>query len=299
MIKELRRTKTQLVHTHLFDANIIGLSAAYLLRIKKRIHTRHHSDFHHIYHTKAIKYDKLINFMSTDIVAISEVVKNILLKKENVSPEKVHLINHGFELEQFITQPLSAINTLEQKYFPINSYPIIGVISRYTEWKGIQYIIPAFEKIRETFPEALLVLANANGDYKTEIQKLLKGIPKKNFVEIPFEGAIFSLYKTFDVFVHVPIAKEIEAFGQTYVEALASGIPSVFTLSGIANEFISDRHNALVVPFKNSAAIELAIQELLTNKELVQTLVQNGQDDVKKRFQSAKMILSLEELYKK
>ena len=42
----LRSTGPDIVHCHLFDANIIGLSAAKAAGIKKRIHTRHHGDLH-------------------------------------------------------------------------------------------------------------------------------------------------------------------------------------------------------------------------------------------------------------
>jgi glycosyltransferase involved in cell wall biosynthesis len=297
--KILRKNKTTIVHTHLFDANIVGLIAAWLVGIKKRIHTRHHSNYHHLYHPQAVKYDKWVNRFSTDIVAISEVVKELLIKTENVSPQKVTLIHHGFPLNEFTDVAETSVQQLQQKYNPTAATPVIGVIARYTEWKGIQYIIPAFKNILATHPNALLLLANAHGDYKATLQAHLQTLPQKNYIELPFESDIFSLYQLFDVFVHVPITAEIEAFGQTYIEALAAGIPSVFSLSGIANEFIKDRENALVVPPKNSALITAAILELLTNKDLANQLTINGKTDVNKLFGLTKMILSLESLYKK
>lgn len=297
--KILKKQKTTIVHTHLFDANIVGLTAAWFSRVLKRIHTRHHSNYHHFYHPKAVKYDKLVNWLSTDIVAITEVVKNILITKEHVNPKKIHLIHHGFMLEQFINCSEISVSKLKQKYLHAGSYPVIGVISRYTEWKGIQYIIPAFSKLLAIYPNALLILANANGEYKEEIKKLLLTVPKQNYIEISFEIDVFSLYQLFDFFVHIPITSEMEAFGQTYVEALAAKIPSIFTLSGIANEFIIDRRNALVVPYQNPDAIYNAILELMQNKTLANTLISNGLKDVNQRFTLNKMIVSLEELYEK
>ena len=297
--KILKQNKTEIAHTHLFDANIVGLTSAWLTGVKKRIHTRHHSDYHHIYYPNAVKYDKFINLISTDIVAISEVVKDVLVRNENTPAKKVHVIHHGFKLDEFSNVSELSVNRLRQKYIPAYSHPIIGVISRYTEWKGIQYIIPAFKRILDAYPNALIVLANANGDYKNEIQKLLQTIPKKNYIEISFESDIFTLYQLFDIFVHVPINDTCEAFGQTYVEALAAGVPSVFTLSGIANEFLIDHHNALVVPHKNSDAIYNAMKELLENKTLTANLISNGEKDVTSRFSLNKMILSLEQLYGK
>lgn len=294
----LKNNNTTIVHTHLFDANIIGLTAAKMAGVPKRIHTRHHSNYHHLYHPKAVKYDKYINRVSTDIVAISSVVKDLLTKIEKVPSQKVTLIHHGFLLNDFNKTIPKSENKLNQKYNPTNAHPVVGIISRYTEWKGIQYAIPAFKKLLKDHPNALLILANANGDYKTEIQKALESIPKQNYIEIPFEYDVANLYKLFDIFVHVPITSEIEAFGQTYVEALASGIPSVFTLSGIAKEFIVNQHNAFVVSHKNSEEIYQSIVKILSNQNISKKLIINGKEDVNKLFGLDKMILSLESLYK-
>jgi len=293
----LMKIRPAIVHTHLFDASLIGLPAAYFSGIRKRIYTRHHATYHHNYYPKMIKYDKMINSFATAIVAISKNVEEILIEKENVRADKIHLIHHGFKLEEFEIADKNKMDALRNKYFIKDKSPVIGVIARYTHWKGIQYIIPAFEKLLSDYPDALLILANANGDYKLEINNLLKTIPPDNFVEINFEEDLFQMYHLFDVYVHTPIDSHSEAFGQTYVEALAAGVPSVFTLSGIAREFIKDKHNALVVDYKNSDEIYNSIKELLENKTLSESISKNGKEDVRKHFGLDKMIAKLEELY--
>ncbi len=289
--------KADIIHTHLFDASLIGLAAGWLFGVKKRVYTRHHSDYHHSYYPHAVKYDKLINYMATDIVAISKVVKDILIQRENVEEKKIRLIHHGFLLQDFVQPPEHTVSRVKELYNPQHQYPVIGMISRYIEWKGIQYSVPAFEKILESYPDALLILANAKGNYTEQVHQMLSRIPKKNYREITFESDIFALYKIFDIFIHVPITSESEAFGQTYVEALAAGVPSVFTRSGIANDFIIHHENAVVVPCKNSDAIFQATRELLLNKALAEKLIVNGRKDVNSKFGLHKMINSLEELY--
>jgi glycosyltransferase involved in cell wall biosynthesis len=293
----LIKQKPQAVHTHLFDANIVGLLAAWLCRVKKRIYTRHHSSYHHDFFPKAVKYDELCNYLATDIIAITVVVKEILEKKENVPGNKIQLIHHGFKLNYFHVVPEKEIQIIKQKYSTSGFYPVIGVISRYTEWKGVQFIIPAFEKLLLTYPDALLILANASGDYKKEIQGLLQKIPKKNYIEIPFEPNVPPLYKLFDIFVHVPISPEVEAFGQTYVECLAAGIPLVATKSGIANEVLIDKYNSLIVPYKNSEAIYNSMIALLTDENLRKHIISNSYLSVSEKFNVELMIQKLEALY--
>ena len=163
--------------------------------------------------------------------------------------------------------------------------------------KGIQYIIPAFNSLKKIYPRALLVLANANGDYYSEIMAMLLETGNENYRLIEFENDVPALYKTFNGFVHVPINVTAEAFGQTYLEALASEVPSVFTLSGIAPEFIVDRKNALVVPHCDSDAIFEALKELLENKSLAASITLDGYESVKNKFDIHLKMRNLEQLY--
>jgi glycosyltransferase involved in cell wall biosynthesis len=295
--RTLKKLETQVVHTHLFEAGLIGLLAAKSLGIKKRILTRHHATQHHDYFPRAVYYDRFISYLATHIIAPSRNVKNILTEKEFVRPTKIYVIHHGFRLEEFTMADATVVKILRQKYQVEHKYPVIGLIARYTHLKGIQYVIPAFRKILKDYPQAHLILANAKGDYTTEIKQLLAEIPPNSYTEIVFEPNVQCLYHCFDVFVNTTIAAHSEAFGQTYVEALAAGIPSVFTLSGVAAEFIRHEQNALIVPFQDDESIYKALIQLLQDSTLREKLRTQGRKDVQDLFTLQKMIASLAALY--
>jgi len=297
LFKLFLKIKPDVLHVHLIDACLTTMPVAYLMRIKKRIYTRHHSTYHFDYFPHAVKYDKLINFLATNIIAISKNVENVLINKEHVDASKVVIVHHGFELGNFLNVSQDSILALKSKYNPKDKSPVIGVISRFTEWKGVQYIIPAFKKILNDYPDAYIILANAQGDMETELYQQLSQFNNSQFCTIKFEKDLYSLYQLFDVFVHVPIDEHSEAFGQTYVEALAAGVPCVFTLSGIASEFVKDRENAVVVDYKNVDAIYEGVKLILKDVDLKNKLIANGRNDVMKQFDVVKMINSLEVLY--
>jgi len=291
------KLKPDIVHTHLFNASLAGLVAAKISGIKRRIHTRHHSTECHNYYPHAVYYDKFISFLSAKIVAISQNVRDILVEREQVNPEKIEIVWHGFDFDKFKADDAETAE-VEKLYNLSESYPVIGVVSRFVHLKGVQYIIPAFAGLVEIYPQAKLVLANASGSYSVEINKLLREqLDESQYVLTPFENRIAELYKNFDIFVHVPIDRETEAFGLTYVEALAMEVPSVFTLSGVANDFIEDKVNALVVPHNDSEAIFGAMRLLLEDADLRQKIVEKGRADVYELFQGQKMAAKLDSLY--
>jgi glycosyltransferase involved in cell wall biosynthesis len=294
----LRTLKPAVVHTHLYYASLIGLSAAWLLRIRKRIHTRHHASLHHRYFPRAVYLDKLVNAISSHIIVLCNNQSKIVVDWEGAPLRKVQLIPHGFDLSYFETEVRDKVHSLHTTYgIPDGAFPVVGVIARYTEWKGVHFIIPAFKSLVTRYPGAHLILCNAQGDYAGPIQAMLKELPPGRYTEIRFEPDLASLYKLFDLFVHTPIDEFAEAFGQTYVEALASGVPSIFTLSGIACDFIEHRKNAWVVPYKNTDEIALALTALLQDSALRTSLIQTGRRSVAERFGIREMIEKLESLY--
>jgi glycosyltransferase involved in cell wall biosynthesis len=298
--KYLKKNKIQIVHCHLFEACLAGLVAAKLAGVKKRIHTRHNSTINHDYYPHAVKYDRLINYLSTDIIAISQVVKDVLIKKEQAPEKKINIIYHGFDFADMFRIADAKEETIKSKYnLTGDMHPVIGVISRFIHYKGIQHIIPAFKMLLEKYPDAHLVLGNATGPFSKEIKDILTGLPGNNFTLIPFEENIFGLYPLFDVFVHAPIHPESEAFGLVYVEAWAMGIPGIYTPSGIVKELGATDENCLFVDFKDEEMLYKSMCRILEEPGLKERLVANGKDLALSKFTIKEMWDHMNDLYNK
>jgi len=291
----LNRIKPDIVHAQLFDASLITLTSCWILGIKNRIHTRHHSDIHHLYHKQAVKYDNWINKLSKLVICPSEQTKQILLEKEHVYENKIRVIPHGFDFNDFIVDEKKK-ESVAVKY-NIKGFPIIGSVSRFTEWKGVQFTIKAFEKIIEKYPDALLVLAGAEGDYKREIEAELSKLSNNNYRIITFEKEIYSLFSLFDIFVHVPTSEKAETFGQIYVESFYFEIPSVITLSGIASEFSMFKKHAKVVDFCNENQIYNSIIEILNDYEFAKKKMNLASNEIKQLFNFDIKIKKIESIY--
>ena len=104
----------------------------------------------------------------------------------------------------------------------------------------------------------------------------LADLPDKSYIEIPFEDDLFSLFKLFDIFVHTPIDSIQETFGQVYVEAMLSKVPSVITLSGSALDHARHQENAWIVTYQNSDQIAEGILALLSDHDLRERMIRNA-----------------------
>jgi glycosyltransferase involved in cell wall biosynthesis len=260
----LKQWNATVVHCHLGTANWVGLWAGLWAGVSKRIFTRHAGKSLKWNYKEAI-IDQIQNRLATDIVSISLNIHELLLA-QGVSENKIHLIHHGFDLDRMKNHNVNEVARIKSFYNPQSKYPIIGVVARWMEWKGMQYIIPAFEKLLEDYPNAKLCLFNASekAAYAQVLTPMLEKLPFGSYESIDFESNVYDLYSLFDLYIHTPVDPYCEAFGQTYIEALAAGVPSIFTLSGVAREFVAEEPLAQIVPFRDSEAIYSAMLNILT-----------------------------------
>lgn len=298
-VREIRRyckeERVEVVHTHIFFASLVGLLGARLAGVPVRINTRHHASMNH--GTSYYWLDRLTAALGNRIVATSEMLARVLAR-EKASPREVKLIHLGIDTQRFREVPEEAVRALAARYNPSGAAPVIGVIARHIELKGIQYVIPAFQRLLERYPNAYLILGYATGPYHGKLQELLAPIPPDRYIQIEFELDVFALYRLFDVFVHVPIGEEEESFGLTFLEALASGVPSVFTLSGVGPELLEHRRNAWIVDYRDSDQVYEGIVTLLEDPALRASLSQAGRETIDERFSHRRMVRRLEGLYR-
>jgi glycosyltransferase involved in cell wall biosynthesis len=242
-------------------ATIFGILLGKLCLIPNRIFTRHHGL--EIQASKLILpriIEKLTNRFATKIVAISNLARDILIR-ENVNPIKIEVIHNGIDLEQAlkVRQLRQRRNESDKKDL------IIGVVSRLTYWKGVENTAIAFKRILEIFPNAKLEIYGSKMDSYADILGVLTKLPTSRYQFFEPDGDIFSKYQNFDLFIHVPIGLSEEAFGLVYLEALAAGVPSIFTRSGILDE-LDVGTSAIIIDYNDSTGIELAAKDFLESK---------------------------------
>ncbi|MEG3990928.1 glycosyltransferase family 4 protein [Microcoleus sp. S28C3] len=294
--EHLIRNKTDIVHTHWFAGSLAGMQAAYYAHIPVRIFTREHPSIKY-YSRHAPSKHRLIWECATHIIGVTNTSKQGMIE-DGIPDDKITVIPTGFDISEFENVDSSRIEKLRSKYLANHHGPVIGVAARYVRWKGVEYVIEAHKQVLETYPNAILVLSGTHTNRASLEEKIrnarkedivapqyediisitnkLSELPDGSYVEIPFEEDIFALFRLFDVFVHVPTDSIQETFGQVYIEAMLSKVPSVITLAGSALDLAVHKENAWVVDYKNSERIAEGILALLSDARLRETIVNNA-----------------------
>jgi glycosyltransferase involved in cell wall biosynthesis len=308
--------KTDIVHTHWFAGSLAGMQAAYYAHIPVRIFTREHPSIKY-YSRHAPSKHRLIWECATNIIGVTNTSKQGMIE-DGIPAHKITIIPTGFDISEFENVDSSRIDKLRSKYLANHHGPVIGVAARYVRWKGVEYVIEAHKQVLEAYPNAMLVLSGTHTNRANleeqirnarkedivapqyeeiiSITDKLAQLPEHSYIEIPFEEDLFALFRLFDIFVHVPTDSIQETFGQVYVEAMLSRVPSVITLAGSALDHAVHKENAWVVDYKNSAQIAQGILALLSDSCLRETIVNNAFLSAK-RYDIKNHIQQLEDFY--
>lgn len=142
-----------------------------------------------------------------------------------VRKTRVFVTGNGIDMERY--ERLPARGTLRRK-LGIGREPIVLFLGRVNFKKGLDILIPAFVRVRDEHPEALLVIAGPENDgYGAEVRKMVTKCNLENCVH--FLGHLdtagtLEAYVDADSFV---LPSYTENFGMAVVEAMACGVPVI------------------------------------------------------------------------
>jgi glycosyltransferase involved in cell wall biosynthesis len=229
-------------------------------------------------------FDKTCNLLATRIVAVSQVVKDFMVSHEKVAPNKITVVNNSVS-EKFLADPGRVISSDKIR---------IGVVSRLTNIKGVEYIAEAFAAFYLENKNSQLTLVGSDSDSSAAVHEILGQLPPESYNFIPRLTDISSFYNEIDVFIHVPISETAEAFGLVYLESLFAGLYCIFTKSGIVSKDGELQELCKIVDYKNSESILQAIRDYSFSAKQRKVVPQSVLD----RYSTAKMKNSYSEIWK-
>ena len=280
---DLMKEDYDLIHLHLPDPfNSIFALIASKLRKKPLIVTYHadiikdkrrHKPFKFFYKfflNCVLNNARKIIATSPNYVEGSNVLKRFKNKVEIV-PNFVYIGRFNPRLKG---AGIISLYSLERKR-------IILFLGRLVPYKGVEYLIKAFKKVKDKIKDSALIIAG-DGPLKGELKKLSQDLQIDDvlFVSVTEED-LPQYYAACDVFV-LPSVTRQEAFGIALLEAMACGKPVVATNIG-GMPYVVNGAGIIVEP-KDINALSSAILKILQNDKLSKELGRKARARVEKEF---------------
>ncbi|HEY8463310.1 MAG TPA: glycogen synthase [Bacillota bacterium] len=212
------------------------------------------------------------------IIAVSEEMKQDLIRLYQVDPQKVAVIHNGIDLQQY--QP-----TGERSFLETNGIkePYLLFVGRISRQKGIFQLIEAMSYLKDT--DLKLVLCASAPDtpeLEAEVRRSVAANPKILWLNqmVP-KDQVIQLYSHARIFVCPSV---YEPFGIINLEAMACQTPVIASRVGGIKEVIVDGETGILVPPEQPAQLAAAIRGLHANPELIKRFKIAGRRRVEQQF---------------
>lgn len=256
---------------------------AYLLY--RSLGVKYVSVYHGFYKPRFIR--KLFKFEGVRTIAISNAVKDHLIKDLRIKKDKIRVIYHGIDLEEF-----DKTSSRRQEFGLKNDDVVLGILGRISPEKGHFLVIEAFKRLKDKYTNVYLLISG-EGRFKDKLRVCVKKESLEDRVKlISLRGEDF--LGIVDVLI---VASSQEGFGYVILEAFAMEVCVIgFSVGGI-KEIIKDRDTGLLFYTYDPAALICVIEKLLKDMDLRKQLVLNAKKKLAD-FNLEEMVRKTESVYR-
>lgn len=305
LVRLVRAQKIDLIHTSLFDADIIGGIAGKICGVpvvstvcniggepERFLDNPQVSRLKLAFTTRL--WGLALRTCHRSCIAISEAVKDSTVRTYGVPEGRIAVIYRSLASGWNGGNLAEEAADLRRGLGLEDAGPVLLNVARFYPQKGHRYLIQAMPQIIRQFPRTHLLLAGDGPlrDYLTSLSREL-GIAG----HISFLGRrndIRGLLELADVFVFPSL---FEGLGGALVEATGAGKPCVASGVGPIPEVVEHGKSGLLVPSQSPDALARAIIQLVKDPALARAMGQRGRQIAAEKFSISRNVKQLEELY--
>ncbi len=178
LVKQLKKHKTVVVHTHGSKSGFLGRLAAWLLHVPVIVHTFHGHLFHSYFNkftTRLIRFTerRLANISSAIVALSNHQAEELTTQYKIVSPQKLHIIPLGVDEKNLQLNVEENRQQFRSKFHLTDTDVAIGIIGRLVPIKNHLLFLQIAENILATGVKNIYFFIVGDGDNKKELTSYL------------------------------------------------------------------------------------------------------------------------------
>lgn len=232
--------------------------------------------------------------MGWRVIAISDGVRNHLLKDFGAPADRIRLVHNGIDTNAFSQMSASEKMMIKKQWIKGNGV-LIGHIGRLSDVKGQDVLIRAMKKVSAESPLTKLLIIG-QGREEAPLKKLTDQLGLKEHV-IFMEGIdnTADILPAFDIVV---MPSRQEGLGLSIMEAQAASRAVVASNVGGIPDLIEHGKTGWLVAPEDPDALAEAILNLAKDVTTREVMGRNAREFIVARFHSSKMVKETVEVYR-
>lgn len=259
LVRLIRESRTEVIHTYLSYANIVGSIAAKIAGVP--VITSLRSISLEPYHPVRARIETwLMRYVSNFVMANGYSVAQA--HQPRLGNKKIHVIQNAVGINPLPSQ--DGIARIRKELSGDTNRPLIMSVGRLSPPKGYDTLIEAFAQIQLVYPETALVIVG-EGELRSFLEKAVARFNLQNSVYLIGERSdITRILPAADIYVS---SSHWEGMSVAILEAMAAGLPIIATCVGDAPWVLTEQTGILVEP-RVPQDLSQAMLKLLDNKTL-------------------------------
>ena len=284
----LRREEIDLVHAHMYRAEVIGTRAAVAAGVPVILATVHSS---RVRSPEDVALLASLTPMMDRLVVPSDAIAH-KVRCEGRDGARFAVIPNGVDLSRFATP--APPSTVRADFGIPPAAPLVGVVARLEAEKGHRFLLDAWPAVVAGAPDAMLLVVGEGSEADAlRAQAVTLGVADR----VVFSGRredISALTAELSVAV-LPSLREAQ--GISILEAMARRVPVVATSVGGIPEVITSGVDGLLVPPSDPGALAGAVVRLLADPDLSHRIGEAGYRTVAERYSIDAQVRRIESVY--
>ncbi|MGO0123314.1 glycosyltransferase family 4 protein [Desulfothermobacter acidiphilus] len=294
----LRRERFPLLHLHGFKAGLLGGMACCCLRpAPAQVLTVHNSLFWGEGWRQRRWLFRIESWLARRcfrIVAVSQALREELVRAFGLSPERIEVIPNGIDLTPYSLGALPPAIWSELD-LPAG-VPLVGTVARLVPQKGLFYLLEALALTPPEIRPMLLVVGDGPLRQELEEKARVLGLGERvRLVGYQPPEEIPSILRSLDIFVLPSLS---EGMPLAVLEAMAAGKPVIATRVGGIPEAVLEGETGYLVPPGDSQALALALEKLLRSPDKARSMGAAGRRRAEELFSSRRMAQAVMGVYR-
>jgi glycosyltransferase involved in cell wall biosynthesis len=226
-------------------------------------------------------------------IAVSDYVRTRLHGTHFIKNDKIIRIYNGVNLDRF--KPRDLVSSRTKLGLPLDK-TILCAVAHLIPAKGIQHLINALELLRKKNTSRLLLVIAGEGPYRTALEEQILNLNIAD--QVIFLGKrndIHTVIAASDIIV-IPSIWE-EAFGLIIAEAMACAKPVIASSIGGIPELVENGNTGFLVTPGQEDELAEAVQRLLENPDLCNSLGKNAFHKATAEFGIASYINKMADIF--
>jgi L-malate glycosyltransferase len=285
----LRWHRFQVVHTYGFYPNYFAVPAARLAGVPVIIASIR--DTGEVWAPKKRLVQKAVCRLATCVLANADAVRSQLVR-DGYNERKLAVIRNGVDLPRL--DRLDRAGPIRREFGIADDSPIVTVLSRLNEMKGVQYFLDAIPAVLARFPRTrFLIVGEGPARLDLEFYAQSKGYNRAAI----FTGVRLDAPRILQETSISVLPSLSEGLSNVLIESMAASLPVVATDVGGNPEIVDNGTTGLLVPPRNADALGRAMLQLLSDPGMAARMGNAGRDRIESRFSMQRAVDSTQELY--